>query len=469
MNVPDPFSPLETPESQGLDSSALARTLDGIRDEGVSIDSVLVARNGRIVLDAYRYPYRAGIRHDMASVTKSVTALVVGAALADRACFGMNEPLTADGAMTVGDALSMTTGLACGLIPGEAAQFREMQATSDWARYVEDLPRLQPAGTHFSYCSPGYHLVSAYISRTTGESLETNAARLLFAPLGITDWHWRTDPLGRTVGWGDLGLHPRDAARIGQMILDGGRFQNRQVIPEDWIETAARERIKTGQRDEAYGYGFWRPPGQTHLIALEGRGGQLVALNPAEGLMVVVTGTGYPASAIASLFSSLVVSAGPVSENLAARTDLARATRLFAAPPTAGAVTQPGETARALLGATLDVVEPNALGLRTLSVSQSGGEGLFTGALMGVDVEAPVGFDGVARLGGNGMRGMPMVASGHWTAPNRLRLEVTSFGVAVRFIFDLQFRADGTVGIGLTEGTGFFSFQATAVRRPSPT
>jgi CubicO group peptidase (beta-lactamase class C family) len=462
MYVPSLFSTLETPQSQGLDSAALAAVLERIRDETIKIDSVLVARNGKIVMDAYRFPFRPGMRHDMASCTKSVAALVVGGIFADSEDFGMSLPISADGSMSIGDGLSMTLGLACGLIPGETAQFAEMQATPDWAIYVEELPRLQPAGTHFSYCSPGYHLVSAYVSKVTGESLEANAKRLLFEPLGITDWYWRTDPLGRTVGWGDLGLHPRDAARIGQMILDGGRFGGRQVLPEAWVTAATSERIKTGLGDEGYGYGFWRPPGHNELIAMQGRGGQQVILSPELDLMMVITGTGYPEVTAFSLFAPIAESVGKRRKSAGAHGALTAAAQQFADPPPVKAASLPGRTAERFLGHKLKVAGRNSMGLRSLGISQSGNQGEFTAELMGETIQSAVGFDGIRRLKMDGMRGSAMAGIGRWLEPDHLRLEIVTYGVALRFIFDLQFQEGDVASLRLTEGTGFFSFETTA-------
>jgi CubicO group peptidase (beta-lactamase class C family) len=460
-------TPVPSPERFGLDSAVLAGALNRILDEKVAIDSVLVARQGHIALDTYKYPYRTGLRRDVRSVTKSITALVCGALFADQVDFGMSQPIRADGAFNLGQALSMTHGVAAGVDGDEAPQLVAMYRSPDWAQFMEDLPRFETPGTRFRYSSGGYHLVSAFISKVTGQTLAAHAQRLLFEPLGITDWLWRQDPKGRSTGGMGLHIAPRDLARIGQMMLDGGRCDGRQVIPEDWIKAVAVERVKTGRGKEGYCYGFWLPGDRPGVYEMQGRGGQQVSLWPDKDLMIVVTGSGYPDEAFAPLFEGLVVSDSHMSPSAAGDDALAEAIAKFETPPKATEVTRPGTQAAPMLGVRLTLTDDGILGARSVSVTQSGAEGTFRlEAWLTRTINFPVGFDSVPRIQVDDTVASPICGTGTWIAPDHLHLVLTSYGDAWRLNVDMDFRSDGKVRLRMTEGSSQFQ-PIDAIAEPS--
>src|SRR5450759_4461494 len=225
-----------SPEAQGMESRTLVRALDYVREHHVSIHGLLVVRNGRVVLDVTFFPYQAGQLHDVASVTKSVTATLIGISSGQHRLAGVEQPVLPlfpsgrladhDGRkerLTIQHFLSMTSGVACDWMSGEAT-LEEMQQSADWIQFVLERPMAAEPGSTFAYCSPGMHVLSGVISRVTGSSALDFARRELFGPLGIRDAEWPADPHGISRGWGDLHLHPRDMAKLGLLWLNEGRW-----------------------------------------------------------------------------------------------------------------------------------------------------------------------------------------------------------------------------------------------------
>lgn len=202
-----------TPEEQGIDSARLADALLTIREKGIKVHSLMLIRNGYVVLEAYIYPYDGRYVHDLASVTKTVTATLSGIA-ADQGRLQVDQPVVSffsdrsianydDGKqrITVGQLASMSSGLECTSERDEAT-LKEMLASADWLQFVLDRPVHWEPGTQFVYCSPGSYLLSAVLQGATGVTALEFARANLFEPLGIRDVIWPAEPQGITHGWG---------------------------------------------------------------------------------------------------------------------------------------------------------------------------------------------------------------------------------------------------------------------------
>ena len=208
----------------------------------LNVHSVTVIRHGQVVLDAYFYPYRASAPHDVASVTKSITAAIVGIAVGHGTgedgsettlVFPNDRPADADERkqkITIADMLAMRSGLDCGFLPGEQ-ELEQMRRTNDWAKFALALPMKYAPGEKFGYCSPGYHLLSSVVTAAAHEPLVEFGKKNLFAPLGIRDVIWPPDEQGRTHGWGDSHFYPRDFAKIGYLYLHDGQWDGKQIVP----------------------------------------------------------------------------------------------------------------------------------------------------------------------------------------------------------------------------------------------
>src|SRR3990172_2332253 len=187
-----------TPESQGFDSARLAEGLRAIRQNDIRIHSLLIIRRGFVLADAYFYPYDGSTYHDMASVTKSLMTTLIGIA-ADQGKLELDQPMLSffpdrsianrderKERITVAHLASMSSGLECSEANSEETS-RGMFASDDWVQFTLDLPMGWEPGTHFVYCSPAMHLLSAILQQATGMTALEFAQAKLFAPLGIQD------------------------------------------------------------------------------------------------------------------------------------------------------------------------------------------------------------------------------------------------------------------------------------------
>jgi CubicO group peptidase (beta-lactamase class C family) len=308
-----------------IDRGALCTMADRLAASSTTnVHALLVARHGKLVFERYFrgsdeiFSRPVGIvafdrdtLHDMKSVSKSVASLVLGIAI-DRGLIGsINEPIFSffpelsdlrspdKERIQLVHALTMSMGLqwveatpATGDYNNDEAR---MHMARDPCRYVLGLAVTAPAGQEFSYNTGALTLVSAIIRKAAGRPLDEFAREALFEPLGITGEEWMRVKGDADAG-GGLRLRPRDMAKIGQLILAGGRWNDRQVVSRDWIETSTAPKIEaTGGL--FYGYLWWLGRSllngrEIQWIMAAGRGLQTIRVVPELDLVVVIT-AGY--------------------------------------------------------------------------------------------------------------------------------------------------------------------------------
>lgn len=286
------------PEEQGLDSGRMADGLQKMLEEGAEVDSLLVIRNGYVVLDAHFAPYDGSFPHDIASVTKSIMTTLIGIAV-DQGKLSLDDTLVSffpertianldqrKSHITVGDLVSMRNGMQSGCYAADEPTLVAMRATPDWVQSALDRPMVAEPGAEFCYDSPGMHLLSAILQQATGMPAQEFARENLFAPLGIREFIWMSDPQGYTRGWGDLHLLPEDLAKIGFLWLQRGQWDGQQVVSEAWVLDSVRLHSKFIEPDFGYGYGWWISTGDYQG---SGRGGQRVRVIASKNTLVVVT------------------------------------------------------------------------------------------------------------------------------------------------------------------------------------
>ena len=169
----------------------------------------------------------------------------------------------------------------------------------DWLKFALSLPMAGRPGEQWVYASVNTFLLGVAIEETSRGTLADFAAEKLFRPLGISEFEWASTPTRRTVAQGNLSLRLRDMAKIGQMVLDGGRWRGKQVVPGDWISESVVGRfdVPWDGYDE-YGYGWYLSSMQVEGIEYRyyfasGNGGNKVYLVPAEDLLVAVQSAAY--------------------------------------------------------------------------------------------------------------------------------------------------------------------------------
>lgn len=309
--------------SAGFAPQALCEVLEAPLRDKSNVHAVLVMRRGALVAERYytgadrsiwtpfahTVRFDASTRHDLRSISKSVTSLLWGIAQGEGRVPGLDTPvldlypeladLKTQGreSITLRQLFTMTSGLAWeepiryGLGNDETGLYWR----SSQARYLFDRP-LAPSKA-FNYNGGATAVLADILARRTGMPLPEYARRKLFAPLGITDSEWQTDLRGRPMAFAGLRLRPRDLAQIGQLLLQRGQWQGRQIVPAAWIDESLLARVDTGD-GLRYGYQWWsgmvEAAGGSHRWhAGFGNGGQRLYVVPALELVVVITAGGY--------------------------------------------------------------------------------------------------------------------------------------------------------------------------------
>ena len=306
-----------TPEAQGIDSNWLAYAIQMIQWKHLPVHSLLIERHGAIVLDAYFHPFGDNQLHDVASVTKSVVSTLVGIAQAKQQIADLNTPVlpllsanaqTNDARkanITLAHLLSMTSGLDCSAKDGQNF-LQQMEQSAHWSTFALERQETADPGAQFNYCAVNMELVSAVLSRKTGESAAQFAQRELFGPLGIRNVEWPTDGDGVSHGFADLKLQPRDMAKLGYLWLHHGVWEGRQLVPASYLDAALSPHadVNIGVK---YGYGIWLYPngraGGPAAFEANGHGGQRIAVIPSKDMVIVVTGDGLDDNAVAKLLA----------------------------------------------------------------------------------------------------------------------------------------------------------------------
>jgi CubicO group peptidase (beta-lactamase class C family) len=221
-----------------MDSAALSKLVAFGATRG--LDSLLLVRHGKIVLDAYYAPYTADIPHTINSSTKAViatlTAMVYKDGLLDSLDHSVLDFFADRGianvddrkkAITIQNLLDMTSGIEWeeGFEGGREQSLRDLGRSPDWVNFILDRPMAHAPGETFYYDSGNPHLLSAIITKLTGLNAQDYANAKLFGPLGIAPTYWRRDPQGLSTGAFGLALHARDMAKIGYLYLRNGEWE----------------------------------------------------------------------------------------------------------------------------------------------------------------------------------------------------------------------------------------------------
>jgi CubicO group peptidase (beta-lactamase class C family) len=309
------------PAAEGLSAAKLEAMNAAIKaGEFQKITSVLVARHGKLVFEAYYDEEGAETRRNTRSATKTVTAMLTGAALARSAIPSVNTPIKTylkdrppaanpdprKDKVTVEDLLTMSSIAEC----DDDNQFsrgneERMYLIEDWVGFYVDLPvrgfpdwnpkpEASPYGRSFSYCTAGVVTLGQVVQNAVKTPLPTFADEVLFKPLGIENPKWQMSPLGLAMGGGGLGLRSRDLLKLGQLYANGGRWDGQQVLPAEFIKASVTPHANARENTD-YGYLIWLQSfpgsdGNAHKAWLmSGSGGQKVAIVPDLDLVAVIT------------------------------------------------------------------------------------------------------------------------------------------------------------------------------------
>ena len=419
-----------SPEEQGMDSKELAKAVDFGSSRILStagatpvslLDSLLVVRHGKIVVEAYYAPYAAGILHQVNSVTKAVTSTLIAIAskdgLLDSPSHRVLDLLDRDRianldsrkeAITVQNLLDMTSGIAwmeLGLEGTPDSSVAEMTRSPDWLQFILDRPMRSAPGDEFNYNSGNQHLLSAILTKLTGMSTLEYAKAKLFGPLGIKSLNWWQDPQGITVGGYGLFLEPRDMAKIGYLYLRNGVWEGQQLLPLAWIDkvnhAAIDMHLEPGLR---YSNCFWALP-EKHVYMAVGYRGQVVMVFPDLDIVAVTTGRD---SFSLNKFADLI--AGSVKSDTSLPTDPA-SVQLLASKILDISIEKPTEvgptsTMAATISGKVYHFPPNEVSLKSLSLILTDPQPRYDietyshdATKSGPRFTGPIGLDGLYRKG----------------------------------------------------------------------
>ena len=284
-----------TPESQGISSdlfAALLRELDASKD--TEMHHFMALRHGKVICECNFAPYPKGMWHITHSMCKSITGMAIGMLIEEEklkldeniydifpdhinAFSKIFRPV-----ITVENLLTMTSGVTfneSGIVSG-----------NDWLGSFLNASVNGKPGTEFQYNSLNTYVLSAIVTKRTGETLTEYLTPRLFGPLGITKYYWETCPKGITKGGWGLFLCAEDMAKLGQLYLQRGKWNGQQLVSEYWIEISTARHLKTQNDTYGYGYQLWmeQRPGS---FEYNGMLGQNVIIYP-DMDMVLVTNAG---------------------------------------------------------------------------------------------------------------------------------------------------------------------------------
>lgn len=290
--------PTSTPEEQGMDSAKLAAMLRAVRKDGRNIHSILVARHGVLVLEVYFPPFDRETPHNLYSCTKSVTSAAVGLAQRDGLITSINSSassyfpdVTLDDkdkqAITLKHLLTMSSGLEWSepLRSGLSDNWAITDSASP-ADYFFSRPIAAQPGEMFNYNTGGSHLLSMIVADATDETAADYVERALFAPLGIDRYVWQKDTTGHTLGGSGLALAPADMLRFGQLYLQKGAWEGKQILSEEWVEESTQPHISVNNGIK-YGYQWWVRSNEIYNAL--GWGGQQIIILPKQDMVAVFT------------------------------------------------------------------------------------------------------------------------------------------------------------------------------------
>jgi len=319
--------PIAAPAIVGLDSDRLESTLEWLHEfPPANIHGIVVVRRGVLAFEHYGRGYDEvwdrsvpdaihgpTTRHDLRSVTKSIISLLFGIALDRRLVTDLDAPVFdffpehADlkmpdkAAMSLRHLLMMASGLEWNeyvpyLDPSNSE--RAMLRSDDRWRFALQPARVSAPGSVWNYSAGCTELLGAIISKVSGKTIEEFATEALFSPLGITDVGWGKYPDQIPSASSGLQMRPRDLAKLGQLVLQHGIWDDRRIVSDDWIDQSTTPQIGPADRLQFYGYHWWTGRSlirrqEVQWIAADGLGGQRLFIVPAFDLVCVITAGHY--------------------------------------------------------------------------------------------------------------------------------------------------------------------------------
>ena len=456
--------PRSSPEAQGISSSAIMAFLLEAEHKIDALHSVMIVRHGHVVAEGWWAPYDANTRHELYSLSKSFTSTAVGLAIAEGKLslddpvlkFFPNEAPAAPSnnlkLMRVHDLLRMSTG----------HQTEPLLQPSVKAFLA--FPVAHKPGTHFMYNTPATYMLSAIVQKVTGQTVLDYLRPRLFEPLGIEDPTWGMSTEGISFGGYGLSVRTEDIARFGQLYLQKGKWQGKQLVPAAWVEAATSRQTSNGSNpqsdwDQGYGYQFWRC--RHGAFRGDGAFGQYCIVMPEQDAVIAITSGVKDMQAVLNLIWDKLLpamSAQPLATDDRGAKELQVKLAGLKLPTQNGSVA-PVQIRSDVAGKTYTFKE-NDQKVDALALEFNGvdGEATLVGRFNGkAEQRIPCGHNAwkKSRLALGALPEQAAAVSGAWTADNVYTAKIcfyeTPFVVSVRLDFSdgkLRFEQNWNVAFG---------------------
>ena len=455
--------PRATPESQGIPSAAI---LDFVQAADSSVDAMngfMLVRHGRVVAEGWWAPYDSATPHMLYSLSKSFTSTAVGLLVAEGK-LSLDDPVLkffpADApaepsanlrAMRVRDLLRMQTGQTSEAPMGLGEDTAQRART--WVQRFLAHPVPYKPGTHFLYNTPATYMLSAIVQQVSGQTVRDYLGLRLFAPLGMGQPTWGESPQGISLGGYGLNVRTEDIAKFGQLYLQRGMWNGRQLLPAAWVDEATARQTSNGSAptsdwDQGYGYQFWR---SRHGYRGDGAFGQYMLVLPEYDAVVAInSGTGDMQQVMNLVWDRLLPAMRPSALPVDAAAERALRARLATL-----AVKMPAGRATSPLASKVSrrwyELAANDRGVRALSLDLRAKAPALVVRTDAGETRTPIGIAGWVRSAGgfaNTIERQPsapvhpaVAASGAWTSDSVFTLKLVA--PETPFYSTLTFRFDG--------------------------
>jgi CubicO group peptidase (beta-lactamase class C family) len=446
--------PRSAPEAQGVSSSALLQFVDEVEQKVDALHSVMVVRHGTVVAEGWWKPYAADEPHMLFSLSKSFTSTAVGLAIADGK-LKLDEPIlrffpeeappepsASLKAMRIRDLLTMSTGH-----HDEDIRDFSFSSSDSLVKKFLSLPVTHKPGTFFVYNTPASYMLSAIVQKVTGQTVLDYLKPRLFEPLGIANPSWEASKQGVSMGGFGLSVRTEDIARFGQLYLQRGQWQGKQIVPAEWVDAATSRQMSNGSSptsdwEQGYGYQFWRC--RHGFYRRDGAHGQFCIVMPQYDTVVAITsGTRDMASVMNIVWDRLVpaLEANPLAADAASSDKLkARLGNLTLRPESSTS----SSLAKSIVGrrytfppnrrsieaVTFDAID--ASGVASLTMRVNGTDQHFTpkpNAWQTTTLESRGSSD-------------PVGVSGGWAADDTYELKIVRYRTPFAMTYRLRFAGD---------------------------
>ena len=438
---PDEKWRVYTPEEQGMSSEILAAMVEKIQLTPNSIDSVMIIKNGYVVLDVYFYPFQEDTAHIIHSCTKSIMSTLIGIAIDKGYIKDINQGLLdffphispanmtlTKKNITLGNILTMSTGLdSKDSYKYWWAGLFKMEKSRDWTKYMLDLPMKEEPGSRFEYSNGASYLLSAILQKTTGMRSLDFAKKYLFNPLGIQKVKWEANSQGIDVGYGKMWLKPHDMAKFGWLFLKNGKWKNNTIVSEKWVMESTEGHLDADVFDR-YGYQWWID--KNGWYGALGFGGQRIFVVPQFDMVAVFTSHKAYKKPDRLMWNYVIKSVVPdqsIEQNHQDESRLKNLIKKAKTPPDKSPVAELPALAKTISGKKY-IINHNRAGFTdfTIVFEEGESEAIFKYGLNKKNYILKMGLDGIYR--NTEIYGEKIALKGEWIQNDSFRFSSVSIG-----------------------------------------